>query len=94
MKVNGYDSKHEAEVARNLHLLAEHGKITELEEQKKFILVPHDGKGRNVTYWADFVYRDEHGVQHVLDAKGFKTDIYKLKKRLMWLLLHIEIEEV
>ena len=34
------------------------------------------------------------GKLHVVDAKGVKTDVYKLKKKLMRSLKGIEIEEV
>lgn len=90
---DGFASKREARVGRDLRALAQAGKITEYEEQKRFVLVAGDGQVRGVTYIADFVYRDETGL-HVLDAKGFQTTVYKLKKRMMWLLLKIKIEEV
>jgi hypothetical protein len=57
-------------------------------------LVPGDGKLRPVIYVADFTYLDQNDQLHVVDAKGFKTPIYRLKKRMAALLLHIKIEEV
>ena len=42
---------------------------------------------------ADFMYRDAGG-RHVVDFKGVRTAVYKLKKRLMWHVHGINIEEV
>jgi len=42
----------------------------------------------------DFYYCDLDGTPHIVDAKGFKTAVYRLKKRLAALLLHVTIEEV
>jgi hypothetical protein len=88
-----YASRHEAEVAASLAALERAGKIKELREQVRIVLVPQNGKLRAVVYVADFTYQDENGL-HVLDAKGFKTPVYRLKKRLAALLLGITIEEV
>ena len=46
-----------------------------------------------IIYIADFTFHDESGYR-VLDAKGYKTAIYRLKKRMASLLLGIFIEEV
>ena len=92
---NGYASKHEAEVAVKLEALASRGMITELEQQVSFTLVPAKGKTRAIRYVADFTYRDLDGVKHVVDAKGYaKNRVYLMKKKMMLLLLGIEIEEV
>ena len=89
-----YPSKHEAEVAAKLWALERAGHIKTLREQHPIVLVPSDGKLRAVTYIADFTYIDQQGQYHVLDAKGYKTPIYRLKKRLAALLLGLYIEEV
>ena len=47
---------------------------------------------RPVTYIADFVYH-EGKKEIVEDVKGYQTDVYKLKKRLMWVVHGIEIRE-
>lgn len=93
-RTNGYASTREANVAANLHILARAGKILDLKEQVPFLLVPGKRKVRGITYIADFTYTDSDGTHHVLDAKGYRTDVYKLKNKLMYLLLDIEIEEV
>lgn len=94
VRSNGYASKHEAAAAVNYQALARAGKIKDYQEQKRITLVPGDGKLRPVVYVADFYYVDLGGTPHVVDAKGFKTAIYRLKKRLAALLLGITIEEV
>ena len=49
-------------------------------------------KYRGMKYIADFVYICD-GKQVVEDCKGFKTAEYKMKKKLMAYLNHINIEE-
>lgn len=44
-------------------------------------------------YVADFVYFDKAGKRIVEDCKGFKTDIYKLKKKLLAATAGINITE-
>jgi hypothetical protein len=57
--------------------------ITDLEIQPKFMLIPHFGKERATSYTADFMYMDlEKGVWVIEDVKGFRTDIYRIKKKL------------
>ncbi len=90
---NGYASIHEADAAAKFQLLASRGIIKEYVEQFRIVLVPGDGKLRPIVYVADFKYIDENGL-HIVDAKGFKTAVYRLKKRLAALLLGITIEEV
>ena len=90
---NGYASIHEANAAVNYQALARACKIKDYEEQKHIVLVPGDGKLRPIIYIADFYYTDLDGTPHVVDAKGFKTQVYRLKKRMAALLLNITIEE-
>lgn len=89
-----YASQHEATIAAQLQQLAKRGLIHEYKEQVRIELVPGNGKLKPIIYIADFTYKDEAARLHVLDAKGFKTPVYRLKKRLAALLLGIEIEEV
>ena len=88
-----YASKHEMQVAGDLAALERAGKIRELREQVHIVLVPKNGKLREIAYIADFTYFDDDGY-HVLDAKGFKTQVYRLKKKLAAHLLGLTIEEV
>lgn len=45
-------------------------------------------------YIADFVYDDILGQQHIIDVKGYRTPIYRLKKKLVEAFKNIKIEEV
>ncbi|MBQ7314386.1 MAG: DUF1064 domain-containing protein [Clostridia bacterium] len=45
------------------------------------------------TYIADFVYRRD-GVEIVEDAKGVRTEVYRIKKKLMLYVHGIKIQEV
>jgi hypothetical protein len=96
VRTNGYASKYEAKVAADLEVLERAGKIRDLRKQVPFILIPANGKLRAVKYVADFVYYDNEGLytMHVVDAKGFKTPVYRLKKRLFAHVFNMNIEEV
>ena len=94
VRAGKYQSKYEAEVAQKLDALYRAGKINNLGEQVPFTLVEGKGRVRPIKYIADFVYFDLKGVRHVCDAKGCKTAIYRLKKKMMYLLHEIEIEEL
>ena len=91
-----FDSKKEANYYTYLKLLEKAGKIKNLELQKKFILQDKfnlNGKTyRAITYVADFVY-EEKGQTHVVDTKGYRTEVYKIKKKLFMKKYGIEIEE-
>jgi Protein of unknown function (DUF1064) len=89
-----YASKYEASVAQNLDVLYRAGKINNLQEQVPFTLVQGNGKIRPIRYISDFVWFDLKGVRHVADAKGVKTPVYRLKRKMMMLLHGIEIEEL
>ena len=93
-----FDSKHEVERYRELKILLNAGEISDLCLQVPFELVPpvklENESFRAVKYVADFVYRDKFGLQIVEDAKGMKTDVYKIKKKLMAYIHHIIIKEV
>ena len=94
-KSDKYASKHEADVAAKLQALEKASMIRELQEQVRFELVAGRDGVSGVSYVADFVYLDLEGVKHVLDAKGYKWNrTYRTKKRMMFLLLGITIEEV
>ena len=86
-----FDSKHEAMIYQQLLACQRAGAIHDLRMQVRFPLIVNGV--RVSTYVADFVYLDVQGV-HTVDAKGFSTPLYKLKKRLMKACHDIEIEEV
>ena len=89
-----YDSKKEALRHRELLLLERAGKITNLERQVKFELIPKQDGERACTYVADFVYTNvDTGERVVEDTKGFKTEVYRIKKKLMLWVHNIRIIE-
>ena len=82
-----FDSRREANRYSELRLLERAGKIKDLELQHKFVLQPSFKKNgktiRAITYVADFTYFDLTTMRNkVEDVKGFKTDVYRLKKKL------------
>ena len=82
-----YDSKKEARRAAELNLMLKSGEIVTLARQVRFRLI------KGIEYVADFVYTTKDGEQIIEDVKGMKTDVYKLKKKLMKELRGIEILE-
>lgn len=78
-----FDSKKEAKRYTVLRSLQEGGYIRGLGLQVPFELIPKQSGERAVKYIADFVYWDvEKQVAIVEDVKGYKTDVYKLKRKL------------
>lgn len=67
-----------------------------LREQVIFLLIPEqrDAAGKLIerpcTYVADFVLPDGS----VIDAKGMRTDVYRIKKKLMLHVHKIQIQEI
>jgi len=92
-RTNGYASKLEANTAAGLSALARAGKIQDFKEQVTFVLVQGKDKVRAITYIADFTYWDENGY-HVCDAKGYRTEVYRIKRKLLYLLHGITVEEL
>lgn len=84
-RTNGHMSKKEDIRAIELYMMMKQGKIRELKEQVKFELQPSFKIGnktiRAINYIADFTYYDEKGNFIVEDCKGYKTEIYKIKKK-------------
>lgn len=80
-----FDSIKEARRYGELKELEKQGKIKNLTTHPKFLLqdkFKHDGKThRKITYSADFQY-EKDGDIIVEDVKGFKTDVYRIKKKL------------
>ena len=88
-----FDSKHEASRYEELRLLEQAGEITNLRLQVPFELIPKSKHGMPIRYIADFTYNNLNGQLIVEDAKGVKTPVYRLKRRLMAELKGIEIKE-
>ena len=83
-----FDSKKEKQRFEELMLMEQAGEIKGLKLQHEFLLQGAftDTTGertRSIKYIADFTYYDSAGNWIIEDAKGMKTDIYKLKKKMM-----------
>lgn len=84
-----FDSQKEYQRWCELKLLQRAGKISDLRRQVKYTLLPtqrdsETGKviEKELAYVADFVY--QRGSETVVeDVKGFKTEAYRIKKKLM-----------
>nr|DAN03520.1 MAG TPA: Endonuclease [Caudoviricetes sp.] len=100
-----FDSIRECNRYEELKLLERAGKITNLQRQVKYLLIPSqyeavevNGKQKNIcveracVYVADFIYM-ENGLLVVEDCKGFKTEAYKIKRKLMLQNYGIKIRE-
>lgn len=94
-----FASKKEGLRYKQLKLLERAGLIKDLELQKEYILQDkfkiNNKTVRKISYIADFSYiSTKDNKLHVVDVKGFKTEVYKLKKKLFEYKYGIEIEEV
>ena len=94
-----FASRHEAYRYTELKYLERIGMIKNLQLQRVYTLIgpQKDETGkiieRPVKYIADFVY-EKDGKTVVEDAKGMKTDVYKIKRKLMLSIYGIRIQEV
>lgn len=82
-----FDSKKEGKRYQELKLLEKVNEIRDLQLQKVFELQPafkKNGKTyRKTTYKADFYYFSIKDNKYIVeDVKGFKTEVYKLKKKM------------
>ena len=81
-----FDSKAEARRYTELKLLEKVGSIYDLELQPEYELIPpfeyHGKKERGIKYRADFRYV-HRGAVVVEDVKGHRTEVYKIKRRLL-----------
>ena len=86
-----FDSIRECSRYKVLKFLLKRGEIAYLRLQVPYDL--NEGGTHSFKYYADFVYTTKEGVEIVEDAKGFKTDVYKKKKRMMKKIYNIIIKE-
>lgn len=94
-KTRGYDSEKESKRADKLKLLEKNGYIKDLQEQVKFELQPSfkifstkppfkEKTIRAITYTPDFYYYDNEKKKWIAeDVKGFKTEVYKIKAKML-----------
>ena len=90
-----FDSAKEADYWTALRARAAAGEITNLRRQVAFpLLCPRDDRAVMVsTYVADFTY-DEQGTRHVVDVKGVRTQLYRLKAKWLFLQDGLIVEEI
>lgn len=86
-----FDSNKELEYYLLLKDREKRGEITDLERQVTFNILPDftdrvGKKHKAINYIADFFYKDltpsKYGY-HVIDVKGYKTEVYRIKKKLL-----------
>ena len=91
------DSKKEEKRLNELRLLERAGEIKELQTQVKYELQPsyilNGKKIRPITYIADFIYFTG-GELIIEDVKGYRTEVYRLKKKMFEFRYGIEIKEI
>ena len=87
-----FDSKKEARRYSELKLLVKAGELVSFDRQ---VVFPILFEGQLLCkYVADFVTYSKHGLRTVEDAKGMRTRIYQLKKKMMKIINRIEIVEI
>lgn len=93
-----FDSMKEMSWYIKYELMEKSGSIKDLQRQVKFELQPSfklNGKTiRAINYYADITYIGKDNKLHVIDIKGMRTEVYKLKKKMMAYKYNIEIEEI
>ena len=95
-----FASKKEAKRYQELKWLEKANEISELRLQVPFELQPSfkkDGKTiRKIEYIADFVYYDVKQDKYIVeDTKGFRTEVFKIKKKLFeYKYPHLTIKEL
>ena len=83
-----FDSKKEAKYYDELKIRVAAGEVLFFLRQVPFHLP--DG----VKMIIDFLEFRTDGTVHVVDVKGYKTDVYKIKKRMVEALYPVDVEEV
>ena len=94
-----FDSIKERDYYAQLLLLKKAGEVVSIELQPKFELQPgfeRNGKREQpITYKADFKVSYADGHIEIVDTKGFKTDVYGIKRKmLLYRYPNIEFKEV
>lgn len=87
--IDGFKFDSQKEANYFLYLKSEHdaGRLKNVTMQPEFVLQnsfkDRNGKThRKIKYIADFLIEYPDGRKEIIDVKGFKTEIYKLKKKL------------
>lgn len=92
-----FDSKKEAHRYRDLKLREAAGEIYDLQIQAHYSLccpsaIRHNESSEVSVYIADFTYHEDNRMI-VEDCKGYRTALYRLKKKWMLLQYGITIRE-
>ena len=92
-----FDSKHELERWIVLKDMEKRGEITWLRRQVRYKVIPemeYNGKKLKPNYYVvDFEY-DKDGETILEDAKGVETEVYRLKKKLVYQIYGRWVHEV
>jgi hypothetical protein len=88
-----FDSQKEAARYQELKLFERAGEVSNIERQVEYQLIPKQPGERAVKYIADFRYKAKEGQTIVEDVKGYKTEVYKIKRKLMLYVHGIKIRE-
>ena len=104
-----FQSRKEAVRWCQLNALLDEGKISNLRRQVKYVLIPAQREKETITprgrmvpgkvierelsYIADFVY-EKDGETIVEDVKGYRAEVYRIKKKLLLYFYGIRIKEV
>ena len=83
-----FDSQKEGNYYNELKIRLQTGEIRGFCRQAEFILAP------NLRYKADFIVFNNDGTAEIVDVKGFKTQVYKDKKKVFEDKFNLKIEEV
>lgn len=98
-----FDSQKEGDRYQELKTLQQYGVIRDLNRQVSFELIPTQKDENNrvieraCTYKADFVYTDAKTGKRVVEdvkSEATKTDVYRIKKKLLLYVHGIRITEV
>ena len=93
-----FDSKFELTFFIYLQELEKQGKISALQRQVKYCLLPRQTdeigkfKYHPVEYKSDFEYDDCEQTHHTVDTKGFRTADFRIKQKLFYYRTNREIE--
>jgi hypothetical protein len=87
-----FASQKEARRYQELRLLEKAGEVAAIELQVPYVL---SANGKTLgKYVADFVYIQRNGVVRVEDVKGFKTPLYKWKRKHVEAQYGVQIIEI
>lgn len=91
-----FDSKKESEYYNMLKILSKTGQIDGFARQARFIIIEGKNSEKGTEYVCDFIVFNKDGTYRIVDVKGVKTDVFKIKVKAMrekYPNLKIELEE-